>query len=152
MKEVGGNILGGSAGGADGEPSAPEASGLTEAQFFQWIKFVAVECKALATKKAFGNSLTRPRSKAGRRTCGGKAESVDAMPANEKENGSRRQGVASAVVLLQWMEVSRGMRAGKGECIPPFQLSSCLANTMPLPSGGNCYNCNVLEGSGMLRA
>ncbi|CBN74420.1 hypothetical protein Esi_0020_0141 [Ectocarpus siliculosus] len=135
MKEEGGNIFSGSAGGADGEPSVPEASGLTEAQFFQWVKFVAVECKALVTKKAFGNSLTRPRSKSGRGTCRGKAESVDAMPANEKENGSRRQGIASAVVLLQWMEVSRGMRAGKGEGIPPFKLSSCLANTMPLPSG-----------------
>ncbi|CAM9810177.1 unnamed protein product [Ectocarpus sp. 6 AP-2014] len=135
MKEEEGNIFSGSAGGADGEPSAPEASGLTEAQFFQWIKFVAVECKALVTKKAFSNSLTRPRSKSGRGACRGKAESVDAMSANEKENGSRRQGIASAVVLLQWMEVSRGMRAGKGEgIIPPFKLSSCLANTMPLPS------------------
>ncbi|CAM9228445.1 unnamed protein product [Ectocarpus sp. 12 AP-2014] len=129
MKEVGGNIFSGTARGADGEPSAQEASGLSEAQFFQWIKFVAVECKALATKKALGNSLTRPRAKSGRGTCGGKAD------ANEKENGSRRQGVASAVVLLQWMEVSRGMRAGEGEGIPPFQLSSCVANTMPLPSG-----------------
>ncbi|CAM9206655.1 unnamed protein product, partial [Ectocarpus sp. 13 AM-2016] len=129
MKEVGENIFSGTAGGADGEPSAQEASGLSEAQFFQWIKFVAVECKALATKKALGNSLTRPRAKSERGTCGGKAD------ANEMENGSRREGVASAVVLLQWMEVSRGMRAGKGEGIPPFQLSSCVANTMPLPSG-----------------
>ncbi|CAM9151288.1 unnamed protein product [Ectocarpus sp. 12 AP-2014] len=129
MEEVGGNIFSGTAGGADGEPSAQEASGLSKAQFFQWVKFVAVECKALATKKALGNSLTRPRAKSKRGTCGGKAD------ANEKENGSRRQGVASAVVLLQWMEASRGMRAGKGESIPPFQLSSCVANTMPLPSG-----------------
>lgn len=134
MKEVGGGISG-AAGGAGGEPSATEASGLTEAQFFQWIKFVAVECKALTTQKAFGNSLIRPRSKSGRGTCGGKAQSKDAMTAHEKENGSRRQGVASAVVMLQWMEVSRGMRAGKGERIPPFQLSSCLANTMPLTPG-----------------
>lgn len=42
----------------------------------------------------------------------------------------KRQNAAKAVVMLQWMELSRGMRTGG---IPPFSLSSCFAEAAPPP-------------------
>lgn len=118
----------------DPTPST-EASGLTEPQFFDWISEVAMECKDLTTKKTFGHSLTRSLSK-GEKPGGnhrGNAEPGHSIQGgfSKMESGgngaaSARREAAKAVVMLQWMEVSRGMRDKKTGDIPPFRLSSCL--------------------------
>lgn len=124
----------GEGGGGQGRLSPESAApGLTEAQFFGWLTEIVVECKALGTKKTFGHSLTRrPCSilgRGGRGYRGGKDDYRDPLDGAS----ARRQNAARALALLQWMEVSRGMSTGKkGGGIPPFRLSACLANSMPL--------------------
>lgn len=125
-------------GKGDGDlTSSAEAPGLTEPKFFDWLSQVAVECKALTTKNTFGHSLRRSPSKRGNpgRNLRGKAESghsiqggSSAMESGVNGAASARRNAARAVVLLQWMEVSRGMKSKKTGDIPPFRLSSCLVN------------------------
>lgn len=93
-----------------------------------------MECKALTTKKTFGHSSTRSPLKRGGspgRSFPRKAEPGHVVRGgrNKMESGgggvaSARRNAARAVVLLQWMEVSRGMRNKKSGDIPPFRLSS----------------------------
>lgn len=88
-----------------------------------------MECKALTTKKTFGHSLTRSTSKMGKP--GGsrvKTEFGHSMKIGDGGNVANRarRNAARAVVLLQWMEVSRGMKDKKTGDIPPFRLSSCV--------------------------
>ena len=108
------------------------APGLTEPQFFDWLSAVAMECKALTTKKTFGHSPQRSRSKGGRDGphLRGKIESGRLAP-SKSDAASARRNAAKTVVLLQWMEVSRGMRKAKREGIPPFRLSACLTSGRP---------------------
>lgn len=88
----------------------------------------------LTTKKTLGCSVNQPRPRV--RSDGRKrkvSEPVFFSPeGGRSENGSsssvnRRRNAARAIVLLQWIEVSRGMNGGKGGGIPPFRLSSSLA-------------------------
>lgn len=102
-----------------------------------------MECKALTTKKTFGQSLTRSPSKTREpgRNLRGKAESGHSIRGgNDKRESGRngpagaRRNAARAVVLLQWMEVSRGMRNERAGDIPPLRLSSCLVDGKLVPS------------------
>ena len=116
-------------------PSAEaSASGLTELQFIEWLSEVALECKALTTKKTFGHSLTRSPSRMGKPggSLRGKAEHGDEMGSGSTGvDSSARKNAAKAVVLLQWMEVSRGMQSKKTGDIPPFRLSACVVSSKP---------------------
>ncbi len=116
-----------------GSDASAVAPGLTEPQFFAWLSAVAMECKALTTKKAFGPSLPRMGPKAGRegQSTRGRAESSRATQSRSGSANARRNA-ARTIVMLQWMEVSRGMRdtntntkGGEGG-IPPLHLSACL--------------------------
>lgn len=110
------------------------ASGLTERQFFDWLSEVAMESKALTTKNNFYHSLARSPSKMGNTggSLRGKADSGEKMERRGSgATATARRNAAKAVVLLQWMEVSRGMRNKKARDIPPFRLSSCVANSKP---------------------
>lgn len=87
-----------------------------------------MECKALTTKNTFGHSLSRSLSKMGKPggSLRGKAGSGKKMESEGSGAASAAQNAAKAVVLLQWMEVSRGMKNKKTGDIPPFRLSSCV--------------------------
>lgn len=96
-----------------------------------------MECKALTTNKTLGHSFTPSSSKAGKPggsgSLRGNAEighSIQGRSTRMESGGngaaSARKNAARAVVLLQWMEVSRGARNKKTGDIPPFRLSSCM--------------------------
>lgn len=99
----------------------PMAPGLSLPQFFQWLSELALGCAALA--KTFNHTLAR-RSREGIERCGtkrGPAPPLCASGRLRRKSGSSGATAARALALLQWMEVSRGMRKGG---IPAFRLSS----------------------------
>lgn len=92
----------------------------------------------LTTKKTLGCSVTKPHPRtgsSGRKRRGSESGSfIRGDVRSEKGNlkiVDRRQDAARAIVLLQWMEVSRGMKEGKQGGIPPFRISTSLAKRTP---------------------
>lgn len=110
----------------------PVAPGLSLKQFLEWMSEVIVKCPAPV--KTFGHGFTSlpNEQRFGR---GRKGRSGPLLASTAKAKGlssTSRQNAAKAVVMLQWMELSRGMRNGG---IPPFDLSSCLAEVTPASLG-----------------
>ena len=112
-------------------------------QFFEWLSEVVVKCHVSVKsfghgfagqpdEKRFGRwgngrsgSLLESTSKGreGRQSTGKGTEEIESGGKSRGVGVMRRHNAAKALVMLQWMELSRGMRSGG---IPPFDLSSCF--------------------------
>lgn len=106
----------------------PVAPGLSLPQFLEWMSEMAVKCPTPV--KAFGRAFARlPNEQRFDRGENGRPGPLLASTGKaSRVSSTSRENAAKAVVMLQWMELSRGMRNGG---IPPFSLSSCLAETAP---------------------
>lgn len=110
----------------------PVAPGLSLPQFLEWMSEVAVKCPTPV--KTLGRAFARPPNEQ-RSALGGNGRSGSLLASTGKASrvsSTSRENAAKAVVMLQWMELSRGMRNGG---IPPFSLSSCLAEATPASVG-----------------
>ena len=107
----------------------PVAPGLSLPRFLEWMSEVVVKCPAPV--KSFGHAFARlPNEQRFGRESNGRSGPL--LADNGKARGvsfTSRHNAAKAVVMLQWMELSRGMKNGG---IPPFNLSSCLAEATRL--------------------
>lgn len=99
----------------------PVVPGLALDQFFHWLSRLATGSPALFESKALHQASAARGRKDVKRACesrpgGGRWRSSDGSP--------MKRDVAKAVTLLQWMDVSRGM---KRDNIPAFNLSSFVS-------------------------
>lgn len=107
---------------------SPIAPGLSQSQFFEWLTEIAAGCLTLARsvnqafplccKVGIGSGVVSE-------VRGSQLKKINAAGGGVAANW---HNAARVVALLQWMEVSRGMRKGG---IPAFRLSSCFAKGTP---------------------
>lgn len=101
------------------------AKGLSQLRFSDWLAELALGCSALT--KAFGRRLKSPANMGYRHQMAERSVSTahTGRVGGVVHDMVYEQNAAKAVALLQWMEVSRGMRRG---AIPLFSLSTCFPN------------------------